>query len=271
MSMINGVSTPGGRTPKSVVVLTCLMHATAFAYIMRCTRDRPDWTIGVFCKYASLMRAGHVPYRDFLIEYPPLAAPVFWVPRLVTHTIVAYRVAFALEIFLFDLLGTAVALWALARFALRTPSWGVVLAQPLWLIGAGHSLVFDLFDLALAVLMLLAIALFTDRRARLAWRVLGLATALKLYPLVVAPLFVLAAWRRRTPQQAAADAVPFYRVPRPSSPSFCRVPQCAPVMGRCARYPHYRRAGVPRDACPGARAGPGARRAPMLCRISRGS
>jgi len=159
--------------------------------------------------YASLMRAGHVPYRDFLIEYPPLAAPVFWAPRLVTHTIVAYRVAFALEIFLFDLLGAAVALWALARFAPRTPSWGVVLAQPLWLIWAGRSLVFDRFDLAPAVLMLLAITLFADRRARLAWLVLGLATALKVYPLVVAPLFVLAAWKRRTPRQAAADAGAF--------------------------------------------------------------
>jgi len=37
--------------------------------------------------------------------------------------------------------------------------------------------------------------------------------------------------------------------------------------GRYARCPHYRRAGVPRGACPGARAGPGARRALVLCRI----
>ncbi len=209
MDKINGVPIPGGRTPKSVVVLTCLMHATAFAYIMRCTRDRPDWTIGVFYKYASLMHAGHVPYRDFLIEYPPLAAPVFWVPRLVTHTIVAYRVAFALEIFLFDLLGAAVALWALARCAPWSAPWGVVLTQPLWLIGAGRSLVFDRFDLATAVLMLLAIALFVDRHERLAWVVIGLATALKLYPLVVTPLLALAAWPRRRRGQAASDAAAF--------------------------------------------------------------
>ncbi len=125
------------------------------------------------------------------------------------HTIVAYRVAFALEIFLFDLCGAVVALWARARFAPRTPSWGVVLAQPLWLIWAGRSLVFDRFDLAPAVLMLLAIALFVDRHERLAWVVIGLATALKLYPLVVTPLLALATGQRRRRDQAVGDAAAF--------------------------------------------------------------
>ena len=45
---------------------------------------------------------------------------------------------------------------------------------------------------------------------------------------------------------------------------------CPPVTGRCARRPRYRRVGVPRGACPGAQAGPGGRRAPLLCRIGRG-
>ena len=43
-----------------------------------------------------------------------------------------------------------------------------------------------------------------------------------------------------------------------------------PLMGRCAKRPHYKRAGVPPGACPGARAGPGARRALLLCRLGRG-
>ncbi len=88
MDTIDGVLAPPAATWRGVVAFAGVLHATAFAYIMLCTRDWPDWTIGVFYKYASLMRAGHVPYRDFLIEYPPLAAPVFWLPRLVTHTIV---------------------------------------------------------------------------------------------------------------------------------------------------------------------------------------
>jgi len=40
--------------------------------------------------------------------------------------------------------------------------------------------------------------------------------------------------------------------------------------GRCAKYPRHRQAGVPPGACPGARAGPGARQVPALCRIDRG-
>jgi low temperature requirement protein LtrA len=69
---------------------------------------------------------------------------------------------FAFEMLAFDLLGIAVAFWVLGHVAPDVLPWGVILAQPLWLVWAGRSLVFERFDLAPAVLMQLAIALLAD-------------------------------------------------------------------------------------------------------------
>jgi len=169
------------------------LHLLAVAYLLLCTRDRADWTIGVFKTYGDLMRAGHTPYRDFVLEYPPLAAPLLWLPTMVARGTVGYRLAFGVEALVFDLLGVGVGLWLVRRVAPHIPPWGIVLAQPLWLLCAGRVLVCDRFDVSVAVLMLLAIALVVARRPRLAWLVLGLATALKLYPVVLLPLFALVA------------------------------------------------------------------------------
>ncbi len=171
--------------------LAVALHLLAFAYLLLCTRDRADWTIGVFKRYGDLMQAGYTPYRDFVLEYPPLAAPLLWLPSLVARGAVGYRLAFAGEVLAFDLLGVGVGLWLVRRVAPHIPPWGVVLAQPLWLLCAGRVLVCDRFDLSAAALTLLAIALVVARRPRLAWLVLGLASALKFYPVVLLPLFAL--------------------------------------------------------------------------------
>jgi len=208
----DGVDGRGDRTATAheltgafAVALAVALHAMSFAYLAFFTRDRADWTIGVFHKYGVLMQAGRVPYRDFTMEYPPLAAPLFWLPARLAHGLVAYRMLFALDVLAFDLCGAGIALWALRRCAPRVTPWGVVLAQPLWLIWAGRSLVFDRFDLPSAVLALLAVALVAVRKKRTAWAVLGLAIALKLYPVVLLPLVTLATWRRPTVRRVAGD------------------------------------------------------------------
>jgi len=52
MDTIDGVLAPPAATWRGVVAFAGVLHATAFAYIMLFTRDWPDWTIGVFYKYA---------------------------------------------------------------------------------------------------------------------------------------------------------------------------------------------------------------------------
>jgi len=197
------------RVRSGLCGLAVALHLLAVAYLLLCTRDRADWTIGVFKRYGDLMRAGHIPYRDFTLEYPPLAAPLLWLPSVVARGAAAYRLAFAGEALAFDLLGVGVGLWLVRRAAPHSPPWGLVLAQPLWLLCAGRVLVCDRFDLPAAVLTLLALALLVARRPRLAWGALGLAVALKLYPLVLLPLFALVALSGGRRGRLAGDLAAF--------------------------------------------------------------
>ncbi|HEX5504081.1 MAG TPA: glycosyltransferase family 87 protein [Thermomicrobiales bacterium] len=193
-----------------VAALALAMHLAAFWFIatyLSVTFDTSD--LAVYFSYGQRMVGGLVPYRDFVMEYPPLAAPLFWLPARFARDLAAYEHAFLLEVIAFDLAGVGAALWALRRFAPRLSAWGILLAQPLWLIAIGRGLAFTRFDLAPAALVLLALVLFALRHERWAWGVLGLATALKLYPAVLAPLFVIARWRRRAWRQAAGDALVF--------------------------------------------------------------
>src|SRR5262249_21230742 len=60
------------------------------------------WSYRLYYDYASRAMAGHVPYRDFLVEYPILTFPVFLVPRLFVSDFASYCVAFGAEMWLFD-------------------------------------------------------------------------------------------------------------------------------------------------------------------------
>lgn len=58
----------------------------------------------IYHRYSALARAGHIPYRDFVIEYPPLAAALILAPGLVTPHLARYQFLFAAEMFFFNCL-----------------------------------------------------------------------------------------------------------------------------------------------------------------------
>lgn len=58
------------------------------------------YDVTIYFAYASrIVIRGDVPYRDFAVEYPPLAIPFFVLPRLFTGDLDTYRRAFAAEMF----------------------------------------------------------------------------------------------------------------------------------------------------------------------------
>jgi uncharacterized membrane protein len=147
---------------------------------------------GVYQTYGDdIVHGHHVPYRDFELEYPPAALPVFAAPSLFDGY--GYRGTFRFLMFLCDValvLGVA----AIAGF------WPAVAAAlaPLAL----GSVVLSRFDFWPAALAIWSVACLLRRRPYLSALLLGTAFAAKLWPAALAPIIVV--WLARTAGTRAA-------------------------------------------------------------------
>jgi Glycosyltransferase family 87 len=160
-----------------------------------------DWP--TYEKYGAAMTDGRVPYRDFAVEYPPGALPMFVLPSLVSA---AYDTTFA---WLMCLCGAAL----VTVVAWFRPVAGLYVAVSPLLVG---SLVLSRFDLWPALLATAAVVLLVRGRHRSGWAFLGAAVVAKIWPLVLVPLAVAWSVRRGRPLAplaglalAAAVVVPF--------------------------------------------------------------
>lgn len=176
-----------------------------------------SYTDPVFYHYAGLFATGHWPYRDFKVEYPPLAMALILLPALplllfggiaprpvpaflarpvtqLPHPDAVryggYGMAFAVEMLLVD----ALTLWLVVRVArvmLRREALatraGLVYVALVFLTGA----LLQKFDLATGALCLGALYARVERRPALAGAALALAALVKGFPVLVLPLFVL--------------------------------------------------------------------------------
>jgi 8-oxo-dGTP pyrophosphatase MutT (NUDIX family) len=161
----------------------------------------------VYQSYGWAIARGEVPYRDFSLEYPPGALPAFALPGLGTQEDDGdFRRHF--ETFMFICGAALVLATAFSLVVLRAPprrAYGtaaLVGAAPLLL----GSVVLTRFDLWPAALAAGALALVVSGRLRLGHAVLGVAVAAKVWPAVLAPLFVAYVWRSRGRREALVCA-----------------------------------------------------------------
>lgn len=185
-----------GPTAAAVGILALSFTATL---VVVPWSDESVGDLGVRSGFAALMLDGALPYRDFLFEYPPLAAPAIAVPGVVGTEAGPYRAGIAGLAFL---LAVAVLLLAgsLARRTGGRP-WVAMLAvavTPL-LLGAVVRLHFDLLPVALT---LGALAAVLARRPALGLVLLGAGAMTKGFPLVVAPVALAWLWGREGPRAA---------------------------------------------------------------------
>ena len=156
----------------------------------------------VYERYGSAIDDGRMPYRDFGLEYPPGALPVFALPALgdvsfdtFTSRFEGAMAALGLALVAF----VAVALVALGASTRRlVAALAFVGLVPLAL----GSVVLSRFDLWPAALTAAAMAAFVSARERLGHGVLGAAVAVKLYPAVLLPLGLAYVWRRHGRREA---------------------------------------------------------------------
>jgi hypothetical protein len=161
----------------------------------------------VYQRYGNAIADGKVPYRDFDLEYPPGALPMFALPGLAEpghdqDVTPGFRRAF--ETFMW--LCGAAALFAMAIVfrALRRPpeaAWAELALAALAPLLLG-SVILSRFDLWPAAIVAAALAGLVSGRLRLAHGLLGLGITAKLYPAVFLPLGVAYVWKRAGRREA---------------------------------------------------------------------
>ena len=154
----------------------------------------------VYREYGEAMAAGEVPYRDFELEYPPGALPVFWLPTVgpAEH---------------YDAIFEAL-MWicaaALLAFVVRGAATLGVSPQRLLAVAVGvavfplalGTVVLTRYDLWPAALTAAALAAVLAGRERLGLVVLAAAVAAKIYPLVLLPPLLVYVARTRGKREA---------------------------------------------------------------------
>ncbi len=167
----------------ATIALVVLGISTALVPAMGVVPEGGD--LDVFYGYATKIVHGDVPYRDLSLEYPPGALAAIVPPALGTPSEHTFAVRFE-----FAMLGLFAALILLLA---RRPRAAFVIAFAPLLLG---PVVVKRFDVLPALLTLIALQLAISRRYAWAGAALGLGTAVKLYPVLLLPLVVIAAGRR---------------------------------------------------------------------------
>ena len=130
---------------------------------------------------AARLLGGEVPYRDFLVEYPPLALPFFWLARWLGGGGDGFARVFAGEVLLFH----TATLWLVARQVGRDPAapglvagltWFVVYSLALW------PVLLTRYDPIPTFFAFAAVAGYSGRRPLLGGVCAGLGALIKLFP-----------------------------------------------------------------------------------------
>jgi hypothetical protein len=161
----------------------------------------------VYQRYGNAIARGDVPYRDFSVEYPPGALPVFALPGLAEpghdqDVTPGFRHAFETIMWLCGaaaLLAMSVVLFATG--ASQRHVWvalGFAALAPLAL----GSVVLSRFDLWPAALVVGALGALAAGWLRLGSGLLGVAVTVKLFPAVLVPVAVAYVWRREGRREA---------------------------------------------------------------------
>jgi Glycosyltransferase family 87 len=148
-------------------------------------------------RFGAAIMDGHLPYRDFGVEYPPGALPVFALPAVGKPSFSLYNREFQL---LMALCGVgALAAMASVLRSLRASAerqaaaLGFFAITPLVL----GSVILYRYDLWPAALTVAGLAAVLARRERLGLAAIGLGIAAKAFPAVVLPPVLAYVWRTR--------------------------------------------------------------------------
>jgi uncharacterized membrane protein len=154
----------------------------------------PYSATGIYLNFASQVMDGLIPYRDFPLEYPPLALVFFLIPRLFTSQWPLFSLLYQVEILIFAWLG----LWFTFKIALRLGKapWKLLTPYTLGILVIG-PIIGQQYDIFPAVMTLISLYYFWLGRHKTSWFWLAAGILTKLYPAVLIPVYLIIYWRNR--------------------------------------------------------------------------
>ncbi|MBA3842123.1 MAG: DUF2029 domain-containing protein [Actinobacteria bacterium] len=184
-----------------VAVLIAFVAAWAVLMSVKLTIDATD--VPRYYIYGEAMRDGHVPYRDYRVEYPPAALAVFGLPALANSGYRGYRIAFEVLMAACACGVMVASTFVLVRLRERVVAPIAFMAAAtlgLGPIALGH------FDLWPALLVSAALATLLWDHTRTAAVLVGLAIAAKIYALLLVPIAIIWIWHQLGARRAVAWA-----------------------------------------------------------------
>ncbi len=184
---------------KRPLIIFAIIHVVVFLGIFTLINAHTEFSSVEYERQIALtILSKRIPYRDFLSEYPPLGLLCFLLPALVSRLPVGYTLAYALEMLIFDI----VVLYFLFLLSnrLKLGVYRTLTAYTLFILAMGPMTVIR-YDLIPAVLVLMALFFITGGKGKIAWALLAVGVAVKIYPIIVAPLFFLYQLRNKQYRQ----------------------------------------------------------------------
>jgi hypothetical protein len=187
------------------VAAACALFGGVWSLVHHGVFYRPGASdVPVYIEYGRAVVHGELPYRDFRLEYPPAAVPVFVVPALLDLRRPGYDRWFDREMLALGwlmVIAVGLCLRALGGPLARQVSALALVALTPLLIG---PLMFSRFDLWPTTLTVLALATLLHRRWTIAAVLFGVAVAAKLWPAILLPVAVVWVLRRAGRRAAVA-------------------------------------------------------------------
>jgi hypothetical protein len=193
-------------SPELQLMLFVLALIIIFFLIYQTYYKTPYSANSLYFNYASKVFEGLVPYRDFNFEYPPLALLFFILPRLVAPTYPLYAAIYQVEVLVFVLVG----LFVFYKIALRmgTAPWKMLSIYTVCILAVG-PIAAQQYDIFPAILSLMAIYYFWTGKHKLSWGLLAAGTLVKVFPVVIAPIFLISYIRNRQYKLAWSGVITF--------------------------------------------------------------
>jgi Glycosyltransferase family 87 len=188
---ISGARTDSRRALDRTVLIVVAVQVSIALAVSLTKLDSGSEDTDIYRRYAAMVLEGRVPYRDFRIEYPPLALPLFLMPGLISLGVVGYRIAFAAEM----LLVNAATVRLVADWVERRQGPARVRSRLAWytvFFALMTRLIVSRFDAAPMLLGFAASIWWFSGRGGLGGATAALGALMKVYPATI--VVVAAAW-----------------------------------------------------------------------------